>query len=156
MKPPWLIIAEKELGQKEDKEGENPHIIEYHSSTYLSADKDEVPWCSSFVNWCIEQAGIKGTRSAAAKSWLDWGQALLIPAIGCVCIIKRKKKGTDKATGSSSGYHVAFWLTEQDGKVHLLGGNQSDSVKMSSFNLESYDILGYRMPIGWEAKGEEG
>lgn len=46
-------IAEKELGQKEDFFGENPKIIEYHDATTLSANRDEVPWCASFVNWVL-------------------------------------------------------------------------------------------------------
>jgi len=146
-KPAWLAIAEKELGQHEVIDGDNKRIVEYHASTSLKATKDEVPWCSSFVNWCIVQAGFKGTNSAAAKSWIKWGQELLMPEIGCVCIIRQRGKGADSATGSSSGYHVAFWISEGDGLIHLLGGNQSDQVKISRFKMSSYEILGYRRPV---------
>jgi len=147
-KPNWLKIAEKELGQHEVKGGENPRILEYHATCTLHAREDEIPWCSSFVNWCMIQAGIKGTNSAAAKSWLDWGQKIDTPTFGCVCVIKQRKQKHDPLTGSASGYHVAFWLTEADGRVYLLGGNQGDEVKMSSFGLGSYEICGYRMPLG--------
>lgn len=148
-KPKWLEIAEKEIGQHEIHGGENPRIIEYHASTTLKASEDEVPWCSSFVNWCIKQAGIEGTRNALAKSWLRWGKEITTPEIGCVCVIKRKEDPTrnDKATGSATGYHVGFWLSEDDNLVHLLGGNQSDQVKMSRFLKKSYEICGYRMPL---------
>lgn len=146
-KPKWILIAEGELGQHEISGDENPRIIAYHATTTLHAMEDEIPWCSSFVNWCMEQAGIKGTNSALAKSWLNWGKSIVTPVIGCICVIKKKQSGNDIATGSSSGYHVAFWLEEKEGRIHLLGGNQSDMVKMSSFNLESYEIIGYRMPV---------
>lgn len=147
-KPKWLEVAENELGQHEVAGAENPRILEYHATTTLHAMEDEVPWCASFVNWCIEQAGFKGTSSALAKSWLNWGHAIRSPVMGCVCVIRKKQKDLfqDTATGSYSGYHVAFWLAEKDNRVHLLGGNQSDQVKMSSFNLESYEIISYRMP----------
>lgn len=146
MKPPWLLIAEKEIGQHEIKGGENPRIIEYDATTTLAAKEDETPWCSSFVNWCLKQAGIHGTNSAAAKSWLDWGMALNNPQEGCICVIHQKAKGKDSLTGSSSGYHVAFWLSDDGKYVSLLGGNQSDSVKVSNFNLASYEILECRWP----------
>lgn len=145
-KPKWLEIAEKEIGQKEIKGGENPRIIEYHATTTLKAKEDEVPWCSSFVNWCITQAGLIGTNSAAAKSWLSWGKRIDYPVKGCVCVIQQKQKGSDPSTGSSSGFHVGFWIRENFGRVYLLGGNQGDMVKESGFNLYSYTILEYRMP----------
>jgi len=141
----WLEIAKGEVGVSEVKGGENKKIIEYHSTTTLKAKEDEIPWCSSFVNWCILKAGLKGTNSAAAKSWLDWGVACE-PREGAICIIQQKQAGADKATGSSSGYHVGFYLREQDGRVRLLGGNQGDSVKESGFGLGSYRIVGMRWP----------
>ena len=56
MKPKWLEIALKEVGVSEIKGGENKRILEYHASTTLKAKEDEIPWCSSFVNWCMVQA----------------------------------------------------------------------------------------------------
>lgn len=142
----WLEIAVAEIGQKEMRGGENPRIVEYHDTTTLSANEDEVPWCSSFVNWCLKQAGIIGTNSAAAKSWLLWGRKIEQPEKGCICVIRQKKSGNDAATGSASGYHVGFWINEEAGHLRLLGGNQSAQVKISSFNLANYEICGYRMP----------
>lgn len=146
MKPDWLLIAEGEVGQHEEREGENSHILEYHSTTSLRATTDEVPWCSSFVNWCLIKAGFKGTNSAAAKSWLKWGVSLATPTEGCICIIKKKVAGEDSSTGSSSGYHVGFWLDEDADILTMLGGNQSDQVKVSRFKKASYNVLGYKVP----------
>lgn len=146
MKPKWLEIAEKEMGVKEVRGGENPRIIEYHATTSYGAKEDEIAWCSSFVNWCMIQAGIKGTNSAAAKSWLDWGTVLDTPQVGCVCVIKLKTKKDDPATGTTSGYHVGLWKKTEGGRVSLVGGNQSDQVKVSSFGLGTYEICGYRQP----------
>lgn len=145
-KPEWLKFAETKIGQHEVKGGENPFILECHATTSLCAKEDEIPWCSSFVNRCIIAAGLRGTNSAAAISWLEWGEGLKTPVEGCITIIRQRKKGEDKATGSSSGNHVAFFKKIEDGRIFLLGGNQSDSVKVSSFGLESYEVLGYRWP----------
>ena len=148
MKPVWLKIAEEEIGVHEVKGGENPRILEYHSTTALHAREDEIPWCAAFVNWCLKQAGIKGTDSAAAISFAAWGERITAPREGCIVVIRQKQRGQDQATGSSSGNHVAFFQKIENGRIYLTGGNQSDSVKVSSFGLSSYDVLAYRWPMG--------
>lgn len=148
MIPKWLEVAEKDLGIKEIPGKEHhPRIVEFHRHTTLKATTDEVAWCSSAVNCWMDEAGYKGTGSAAAKSWLDWGVALETPRLGCICIIRQKQKGPDEATGSTSGYHVGLWKKEEGGRVYLHGGNQGNMVKVSGFGLGSYDILGYRWPL---------
>ena len=144
----WMSIAEGEIGVHENSlPGQNNlRIIEYHQTTTLAATTDEVPWCSSFVNWVIIKAGRRGTRSAAANSWLNWGGALNFPKKGAVTVIQQRKKGTDVATGSATGFHVAFYVSSSATHIRLLGGNQSDSVKYSNFPLTGYDVKGYRWP----------
>lgn len=144
----WMETAVAELGVHEESlPGQhNRRIIEYHSTTTLHATDDETPWCSSFVNWVMKTSGYRGTNSAAAKSWLDWGMRLTTPRHGAIVVIKRKKTGTDHSTGSSSGFHVAFWVSEDSTHIRLLGGNQSDQVKYSNFSLSGYEIKGYRWP----------
>lgn len=146
MKPHWLEIAEKEIGVHEVKGGENPRILEYHAATSLHAREDEIPWCAAFVNWCLKQADVWGTNSAAAISFASWGVKLTEPKEGCIVVIRQRKSGTDQATGSSSGNHVAFFQKIEGGRIFLLGGNQSDQVKVSSFGLASYDVVAYRWP----------
>lgn len=144
--PKWLEIARSEVGVHEVKGGESPRILEYHASCTLKAKEDEIPWCSAFVNWCMEKVGVKGTDSAAAISWKDWGVSLTEPQVGCVVVIRAKSKGPDSSTGSSSGNHVAFFEKIEDNRIYLMGGNQSDSVKLSSFGLGSYEVVAYRWP----------
>lgn len=57
----------------------NPRIVEYNDQTNLVGYDDKVSWCSSFINWCLACVGVRGTRSALARSWLDWGIALEKP-----------------------------------------------------------------------------
>jgi uncharacterized protein (TIGR02594 family) len=146
--PPWYRIARAELGIREivGAKKHTKRIVEYHSTTTLRATSDEVPWCSSFVNWVMVQAGIKGTNSALAKSWVDWGVTAASPGKGAITVIKRKNKNSDARTGSSTGYHVGFLEALSSTTVTLLGGNQSDQVKLSTFFLKSYDIIAHRVP----------
>lgn len=128
-----LEIAKKEIGVKEIQGGENPRILEYHKACTLKAKEDEIPWCSAFVNWCLDQVGIKGTNLANASSFLEWGEELKQPIEGCVVVIKSSK--------TNSGYHVGFFNGFEGNYVKVIGGNQSDQVKESYFlkkNVVSY------------------
>lgn len=121
--PRHLAIARGELGTHEIRGArDNARVVEYHQTTTLRARDDETAWCSSFVNWSMAQAGIRGTDSAAARSWLNWGQAVPINADsvrpGDVIVFPR---GNNPAQG-----HVAIVSEVLDGgRVRVVGGNQS-------------------------------
>lgn len=135
--PPWLEVAQREIGIQEYPGAEqNPRIVEYHQATTLRATEDEVPWCSSFVNWCMNQAGETGTGSARARSWLDWGIRLEEARTGCVVVFSR---GQDPAQG-----HVALFLRDRGAMLEVLGGNQSNQVNVSFY--PSGRLLGFRWP----------
>lgn len=110
----------------------NPRIIEYHATTKLKATSDEVPWCSSFVNWVMAQAKYPTTKSAAAKSWLEYGREA-IPQFGVIAVFRRK-----------GGHHVGFYVGETATAVRILGGNQSNEVSVRLY--KKADLIGYRLP----------
>lgn len=143
--PKHLEIALQELGVKEIVGVEdNPRVIEYHSTTSLHADTDEVPWCSSFVNWCITQAGLKGTNSAAARSWLKWGHKVEKPTLGCLVVMSR---GNSPTSG-----HVGFFIesVNHDKHINIIGGNQDNMVKLQTFPVDR--VLAYIIPKTSETK----
>lgn len=144
---PWMRVALAEMGVMEASgRANNKRIIEYHAATSLGSKADSVPWCASFVNWVLEQVNMRGTRSAAAASFRDWGSALETPRYGAIIQLQQKRRSNDRATGSSSGNHVAFFISQTSTHIKLLGGNQSDSVKESNFSLASYDVRAIRWP----------
>lgn len=141
---PWMQIAKTEEGQEEIKGStHNARVLEYHASTTLKATTDETPWCSSFVNWALNKAGIKGTNSAAAISWVNWGKTIG-PTSGAVAVIYNAKAANSSL--SSSGNHVGFLVQETATHYVLLGGNQGDMVKVSFFPKSSWALKGYRWP----------
>lgn len=128
----WMPVARAEIGVKE---GGNPRITEYFSTTTLGPQPDSVPWCSAFANFCVVRSGNKGTNSALARSWLNWGQdaGALVP--GCIVVLAR---------GGPATGHVGFYVGQDaNGAIRLLGGNQHDSVNISSF--PEANILGRRV-----------
>lgn len=135
---PWIRAALEEMGQAEvPGPKHNKRILEYHSTTSLQAEQDEVPWCSSFVNWCFKRALIRGTGKANARSWLTWGYPMEKPVVGCVVILSR---GTNHLQG-----HVGFFWQEDDATVTVLGGNQNNRVCFKKYPREN--VLGYRWPF---------
>ena len=48
-----------------------------------------MPWCSSFINYVMGAAGHIGTRSKAAQSWRNWGEAAAGPVYGAICVLAR-------------------------------------------------------------------
>lgn len=140
--PPWLAIAEKEIGVTEvDGDGNNNRIIEYHSATELKATEDSVPWCSAFVCWCLLRAGQKSTYDAWARSYLSYGEKLEKPIPGCVVVFSR---------GQESG-HVGFFIKEDALWTWVLGGNQNDEVCIAKY--AKWRVLAYRWPKGFPKNG---
>jgi len=134
MKYSWMDIAEGERGVKEIAGASaHPQIVAYHATTTLKATSDEVPWCSSFVNWVMKQAKYPTTKSAAAKSWRDYGTECSLH-VGCLVVFKRK-----------GGHHVGFCVGETPTMVRVLGGNQSNQVNVA--NYRKADLLNCRLPF---------
>jgi uncharacterized protein (TIGR02594 family) len=135
---PWMKHALGECGQHETrgKSHNNPRIVAYQATVGHAKD-DETPWCSAFANWCMVQAGIRGSGRANARSWLTWGtQCPSQPTFGCVVIFSRPPKQWNG--------HVAFYVGSQAGKIVVLGGNQHDSVCVAPYPASR--LLGYRWP----------
>lgn len=139
-----IAIAMREVGQREIKgPANNPRILEYHAATTLRARSEETAWCSSFANWCMQQAGGTGTKSAAAISWMHWGKpSTAIP--GAITVIYNRRAVVSSLT--ASGYHVGFLVEEGPSYYRLLGGNQHHKVKYSDFTKASWRLIGYRWP----------
>jgi uncharacterized protein (TIGR02594 family) len=137
---PWLVVAEREMGvAAAPEEEDNPRILAYLDSTKGSERHDGIAWCSAFVNWCVEQAGIRGTKRRRAWSWLEWGIPLAGARQGCVVVLKRYDRSDPEAG------HVGFYVATKSGdSLALLGGNQSKKVTISGY--PTGDVLAYKWP----------
>lgn len=137
-RPLIVALGELERGVREEPgPPASPRIAEYLRGVGQAPD-DEIPWCSAFVEWCVARAGIVGTRTARARSWLSWGEPTPARA-GAVAVMWR----TDP---SGPQGHVGFLLDATRYDLYVLGGNQGDRVSVARFGKER--ILGYRQPTG--------
>ncbi len=137
--PGWMSIAWAELGEHEiGGPATNPSIRAlYRDAGHASVTSDEVPWCAAFVGACLKRAGLSGTNSLLARSYLSWGRSILVPRLGCVAVFSR---GSNPAHG-----HVGFWVGETLDSILVLGGNQSDSVSVEP--VARTRLLAYRWPV---------
>lgn len=108
--------------------GNNPRIVLYHSSVMDGGSTDDsVPWCSSFMNYCVAQAGYEGTNSKWALTWDNWGEDVTdAPREGDIAVFSRKGR-------NENGGHVGFVVDVSATHIQLLGGNQSDRVKITRY-----------------------
>jgi uncharacterized protein (TIGR02594 family) len=127
----------------------NPEILKYWYAVddRYRFTKDEVSWCSAFVNWVFfkynmdnpNKPQIERTHMPNAKSWLDWGVSVKKdPFPGAVAIFWR---GSPKSWQG----HVAFWEHKTALSHWVFGGNQKDSVCLEKY--PKWKLLDIRAPI---------
>lgn len=132
-----LELALSKIGTKEIVGVKNnPEILNWAKDIGHSWVKsDETAWCSIFVNWVCKNTNLDFTGKLNARSWLDVGESVKNPKIGDVVIFWRESKHSWKG-------HVAFFIRETESLIYVLGGNQSNQVKISAYPKEQ--LLGYR------------
>lgn len=138
--PNWVRVAFGEVGVVEyTQPGKSNHRIErYHEITRAGVADDQVPWCSSFVSFCLEMAGVVSTKSKAAISYGGWGDVCGIDKFGCV-ILFGKSDPDAKGTG-----HVGFCIGVSGPDVFVLGGNQGNRVSIATRKRK--DVIACRWP----------
>ncbi len=127
-------FALSKLGKGEAPDRED--LRKYLSTGGADLDPKTTAWCAAFVNSSLGQAGIKGTDSNMARSFMGWGEGVKEPTKGDVAVFSR---------GNPSGPlgHVGFFDSyTPDGKIKVLGGNQGNAVSYASYDPGS--LLGFR------------
>lgn len=153
---PWMDIARSLIGLAEIKGPRHEsRIVAMWDAIHCAWFKDdETPWCAGFVGSCLERAGIRSSRSAAARSYEKWGDTLglvdgpfgqkvwsfaTVP-YGAIMVLSRE------GGGAGSG-HVGFYCGPSGSGFGLLGGNQNDAVRVSSYLWSR--VVAVRWPTGY-------
>jgi uncharacterized protein (TIGR02594 family) len=93
-------------------------------------------WCADFMNFVLHNAGGKGTKSRAARSFLDFGKKLDGPRVGAIAIMYRK--------GPNSGHVGVVRGTDGQGNPIVVSGNHGPTVTQSVYSKEK--VMAYVMP----------
>lgn len=132
-----LLKALSFYGTKEIEGGNHNHVILgwFKDIGHAWVKNDELAWCSTFVNAMAKYCGYEWTGKLNARSWLDIGEALEFPEPGCIVVFHRK--------GRNSPYgHVGLFVSDCNGMIYVLGGNQSNQVCIAPYHKNK--VLSYR------------
>ncbi len=123
---------------------ENPQLMAMLKLDNDWPEHDEVPWCSAFANYICWLLRLPRSKNLRARSWLTVGEGIHLDdaSIGDIVVLKR---GTEPQPGpeviKASG-HVGFYAGRTGDLIEVLGGNQSDTVKISRYPVSK--LLGVR------------
>jgi len=122
--PKILVEAVKHIGVKEIVGKKHSKIILSWAdalgltSTYTN---DEIPWCGLFVAYCCHAQGLDVVKHPLwALNWNKFGNVAEVPMLGDVLTFTR-----------NGGGHVGIYVGEDKTHLHVLGGNQNNSVSIS-------------------------
>ncbi len=104
--------------------------------SHLGYTADSIPWCGLFVGVVAARAGWADQMPKTplwARSWLEFGEKADKPSFGDILVF-----------GRDGGGHVGFYVGEDAGYYHVLGGNQSDAVTIT--RIAKGRLLGARRP----------
>lgn len=134
-----LKIAFNELGTEEyEGTAHNPEVLKYAKDTGINGiTTDEIPWCSTYVNWVAWKAGLQYSGKANARSWLNVGTKVTSPEPGDIVVFWRESPQSWKG-------HVGFFLgiSADKKRVYCLGGNQGNRVSVSAYRIDT--VLSYQ------------
>ena len=112
---------------------EHNSIIVKMSQEFLSwVNNDEIPWCSSFVNYTSALAGYELSGKLNARSWENIGVcAMSDPRPGDIVVLWRTSKQSWKG-------HVGYFVRFSNDKkfIYLKGGNQANRVNITKYPIE--------------------
>lgn len=157
---PWMNFAEAKAREfKGAKEAEIQKTLNFHTEVHTGQTSmvgSTHAWCAAFVNWCLMQAGYEVDNKTfadhvyakgRAHAFYEVTQAKLkkgersVPKVRNPLFVQIDKPvfgAVAMVTGPGGrGHHVGFvYAKSGPNELVLLGGNQSDTIKFSPFNIE--------------------
>jgi uncharacterized protein (TIGR02594 family) len=139
---PWLQCAFQLIGTREHPgSGSNEAILGWaHDLEITSYSDDDIPWCGLFVAHCVGCQLPEEHLPASplgARQWEHFGLNTN-PQLGAIMVFYRESRTSGKG-------HVGLYWAEDDEAYHILGGNQSDSVRVS--RIQKGRLLAARWPV---------
>ncbi|KKL67601.1 hypothetical protein LCGC14_2133340 [marine sediment metagenome] len=139
-----VFVGTEEVGGAMD----NPQILAMLKLDNNWPENDEVPWCSAFVNYICKLLRLPRSKSLLARSWLEVGKEISLTNAEAgfdVVVLKRGSGSQPGPENTTAPGHVGFYAGHSGNFVQVLGGNQADSVKVSSYDISK--ILSIRRLI---------
>ncbi len=92
---------------------------------HVGVNPRRTPWCGAFAGAVVKRGGgTPPTGYMKATSWGKWGKSVSL---------NQARRGDVVVVRTKYGHHVGFFAGHDGNKVNLLGGNQSNQVKVSGY-----------------------
>lgn len=141
--PPWMAEMHRKMGLHERR---NTGVLSkwLKIGKYLGNPKD-LPWCGDAVESCLVKT-LPGEKVPDnpfwAQAWKDFGVDAGGPIVGSIGVIRWSSRAGH--VGLVAGYD------QKRKRVHLLGGNQSNEINITSFPRSKF--IAFRWPKGHPMK----
>ena len=129
-------LAERFTGMKEvGGQVDNPQIMAMLRLDNSWPQNDEVPWCSGFANYICWLARLPRSKDLRARSWLTVGKGITLDEAvpGDIIVLQRGSGDQPGPDVLDAPGHVGFYAGRFGQFIEVLGGNQSDTVKISRY-----------------------
>lgn len=129
-------IAERYVGTKEvGGDFDNPAIMAFLKLDMEWPSHDEVPWCSAFANYVCWLCRLPRSKDLRARSWLTIGRGIPLDKAepGDIIVLQRGSGEQPGPEVIDAPGHVGFYAGIFGEFIEVLGGNQSDQVKISRY-----------------------
>lgn len=125
-----IISSDLSASSSWKETGNNPKIIACLAHVGLKSSSDQPPWCAAYASKKLSEAGLESIKSASSQSFRKYGSEVGVVDWARV----RKNDIVVLSYGGGSG-HVGFYrgYDQTRNMILLAGGNQSNTVKLSSF-----------------------
>jgi uncharacterized protein (TIGR02594 family) len=131
---PWMPIA---FAEGKRWGGADEEVIttkrNYHKEIDTVGKLHTVPWCASFVNYCLKESGTPFVDSQSSQFPTSSKKFIKVkrPVYGAILVMRNYYVDTGKY---ADGGHVAFvYAKTNDTTIAAIGGNQGDTVKLSPY-----------------------
>jgi uncharacterized protein (TIGR02594 family) len=133
-------VAQRFVGLQEIPGPEdNPLVLAMLELDQAGAVKDDVPWCSAFVNYVTWLLQLPRSRSLSARSWLRVGSPVALNEAEAGFDVAIVKRGAGEQPGPEvleAPGHVGFYAGREGSDILILGGNQNNSVCITKYPAE--------------------
>jgi len=129
-------VAERFVGIEEVSGPlDNPQVMAMLKLDMDWPESDEVPWCSAFVNYVCWLLRLPRSKDLRARSWLNVGYDIPIveARAGDIVVLQRGQGDQPGPDVINAPGHVGFFAGINGEWIEVLGGNQSDTVKVSRY-----------------------
>lgn len=136
---PWYTKMHNLIGMNEIENGKVHKLLpEFFKYTSFHTQENQ-PWCAASLCWALETSNYKSTHSAAAISFINYGEECPLQK-GCIVLIEHPN-------GKHHVHLFDSWHDYSKRIANMLGGNQDNKMCIKKYDFTKEKVLRSCWPI---------